>query len=80
MTVTLDLTRKAISIAWDTTVATGGTVDIKAENPATGDVSTRDGLVNDGLAVYTFPRDYSGTAHFTVTGSDGGVDEGDITV
>lgn len=43
------------------------------------DVSTRK-TENDGHATITYPFRYSGTSHITVTGSDGGVDSGTVTV
>jgi hypothetical protein len=81
MSVELDLTRKAVNLVWDTSVATGGTVDLRCTNPNNlEDVSTRDGITNDGYAVVTFPADYAGECNVTVTGSDGGVDTGTILV
>jgi len=79
--VEVDLTRKAVNLSWDTEVATGDTVDLRCTNPNNlEDVSTRDGLNNDGFAVVTFPADYSGECMVEITGSDGGVDTGTIEV
>jgi hypothetical protein len=80
MPVERDLTRKAVSVKWDTSLVNGETANIRCVNPDNEDVSTRDGVKNDGLAVVTFPRDYMGDCDVTVTGSDGGEDTGTITV
>lgn len=81
-----DLTRKAVNLTWldpDTgeNPLKGDFVDISATNPDKPDdePSTRNGLTNDGYAVYTFPGDYHGTAHFVVSDDEGSV-EGDIAV
>lgn len=81
MTVVKDLTRTAFEITWDAAAvgAEDALVDIKATNPDNGDVSTRDGLTNDGRAVWSTPADYSGTVDFEVVGPDG-TETGTITV
>jgi hypothetical protein len=78
MTVAINIDRKAVEVSWDTSVVLGETADLKAVNGE--DVSTRSGLKNDGFATVTFPADYSGSAEISVTGSEGGTDEGTITV
>jgi hypothetical protein len=78
MTVSINVDRKAVEVTWDTSVVLGETADLKAENG--DDVSTRSGLKNDGFATVTYPADYSGSSLITVTGSEGGSDEGTITV
>ncbi len=81
MTVSIDLTRKAVNVAWDPGANTTDPVTLVATNPDTGDESDRKGLVNDGLAVVTYPADYSGTSHIDILGPDGEVvDSGDIDV
>jgi hypothetical protein len=81
MTVEIDTTRKAVGLKWDTEVASGDTADLRCTNPADlSDVSTRDGIPNDGFAVVTFPGDYSGECVVEITGSDGGVDTGTIEI
>ena len=80
MTIEVDVSRQAKGITWDTEVVLGETANIRCVNPENEDVSTRDGVENDGRAVITFPGDYSGECNVTVTGSDGGEDTGTITV
>jgi hypothetical protein len=80
MAVTVNIDRTAVELLYDDTLVQGDTIDVRAENPDDGDVSTRDGLRNDGRFTWTFPKNYSGTAVFTVTGSDGGDDTGTVTV
>jgi hypothetical protein len=80
MTVEQDVTRKAVSITWDTEAVQGDTVTIRLVNPdSEGDISTKDDR-NDGQSVVTYPADYAGSTDVTVTGSDGGEDTGTITV
>lgn len=76
--VELSFDRKAVEILWDTSLVQGETVSIKTESD--DDVSGRNDVANDGRATLTYPYDFTGTTHVTVTGSDGGVDEGDISV
>lgn len=78
MAVEKDLERQAVNIKWDAEALNGDEVDLKAENA--DDVSTRPDIKNDGYAVVTFPADYSGTSHVTITDADGNVEEGDISV
>lgn len=78
MAVEINFDRKAVEVTWDTDVVLGDTVDIKTEND--GDVSGRTNVKNDGRATLTYPADFTGTTHVTVTGSDSGSDEGDIAV
>jgi hypothetical protein len=78
MAVETDSERKAVNIKWDANALNGDTVDLKAENA--DDVSTRPDIPNDGYAVITYPADYHGTSHVTITDDDGNVEEGDITV
>jgi Big-like domain-containing protein len=80
MAVELSFDRVARELSYDQSLVEGDTIDVRAENDEDGDVSTRDGLVNDGRFVYTWPADFAGTTHFTVTGSEGGSDEGSVTV
>lgn len=80
MGVEVDVSRQAKGIKWDTSVVQGETANIRCTNPENEDVSTRDGVKNDGLAVITFPADYAGECNVTVTGSDGGEDTGTIEV
>jgi hypothetical protein len=76
--VTTDTTRKAVNIAWDASALEGDTVDLRAESA--DDISTRPQIVNDGYAVVTYPADYQGTSHITITDAAGNVEEGDIEV
>ena len=78
MAVELSFDRKAVEITWDQMAVVGDTVSIKTESD--DDVSGRDDVKNDGRATLTYPKDFKGTTHVTVTGSEGGVDEGDISV
>lgn len=78
MAVALSFDRKAVEITWDTELVKGDTVSIKTESA--DDVSGRNDVANDGRATLTYPNDFAGSTHVTVTGSDEGVDEGDISV
>lgn len=78
MSVEINFDRKAVEITWDQSLVQGDTVDIRTESD--DDVSGRTDVKNDGRATLTFPKDFSGSTHVTVTGSDGGTDEGDISV
>jgi hypothetical protein len=80
MAVETDVERKAVSITWDKDALQGEKVDIRCENPDTGDVSTIDNVKNDGQHVVTFPNDYTGTSNVTVTDASGNVEEGTIQV
>lgn len=79
MSVELSLDRKAVEITWDAHAIEGHVVEIRCVNPDGGDVSTRT-ADNDGRAVITFPADYSGSTDVTVTGDNGTVETGTITV
>lgn len=72
--------RVAKELTYDQSAVEGDTIDVRAENEADGDVSTRNDLANDGRFVYTWPKDFKGTTNFTVTGSEGGEDTGSVTV
>ena len=80
MAVELSLDRKAVEITWDSVLVVGDEVEIRCVNPDNEDVSTRMAK-NDGRAVITFPKDYSGDAFVTVTGDNEDVsDNGTISV
>ena len=76
--VELSFDRKAVEITWDTSLVLGETVNIKTSNE--DDVSGRNDLKNDGRATLTYPYDFSGQTHVAVSGSESGLDEGDIAV
>lgn len=78
--VEINTDRRGVEIKWDAAAvgAPDEDVEIRAENPDTGDVSTRT-VKNDGLGTVTYPGDYSGASNVTVTGSAGS-DTGTITV
>jgi hypothetical protein len=78
MAVTKSQTRTYVGIDWDNDALVGDTVDIKATNLETGDVSTRDGVDNDGESFVTYPYGFSGTSHIEVSDAEGNVEEGDI--
>jgi Bacterial Ig domain len=78
MTVAPNFERRAVELTYDKSLVDGDTIDVRAENPEDGDVSTRDGLKNDGRFVWTYPVGFTGTSKFTVTGSDGGEDSGEV--
>jgi hypothetical protein len=81
MTVQIDLSRKAYVLSYDADLVDGETADLRCTNPADlSDVSTRDGFANDGNVLVSFPAGYSGETQVTVTGSDGGEDEGTVEV
>lgn len=79
MAVELSLDRKAVEITWENSVVKGKKVEIRCVNPEGGDVSTKV-TANDGRAVITFPKDYSGDTEVTVTGAGGTSDFGVISV
>jgi hypothetical protein len=66
MAVTIDSTRKAVNINWDIAAVDADRVDIHTRNPATGDLSERLDLPNDGAAVLTYPVDFTGTSQVIV--------------
>jgi len=76
--VALSFDRKAVEITWDAAALHGDTVSIKTESD--NDVSGRNDVQNDGRATLTYPNDFTGTTLVTVTGSEGGVEEGSISV
>ena len=78
MAVELSFDRKAVEITWDASALQGETVNIKTESA--DDVSGRNDVQNDGRATLTYPKDFTGSTHVTVSGSEGGTDEGDISV
>ena len=78
MAVEINNDRKAVEIKWDTSLVDGDTVDISTENG--DDRSGRLGVDNDGLATLTYPSDFVGETKVTVVGSDGGSDEGTISI
>lgn len=82
MTVSVNLDRKAVQIAWD---ASGGDDDVDEvqvfAHGADGDVSNTAKMPNDGLAVLTYPSSFVGESYIEVKGSDGRiVDSGTIAV
>lgn len=79
MAVELSLDRKAVEITWDASALKGKKVKIVCKTLDGGDVSTRM-TENDGRAVITFPKDYSGTTHVLVEGAGGSVETGEIEV
>jgi hypothetical protein len=78
MAVEIDNERKAVNVSWDSSALVGDTVDLRAESG--DDVSTRDGIANDGSAVVTFPAGFHGESHITITDADGNAEEGTISV
>lgn len=79
MAVELSLDRKAIEITWDVHAVKGNKAHIRCVNPEGGDVSEKMTL-NDGRAVLTFPKDYSGDTEITVRGNGNSYDWGMISV
>jgi hypothetical protein len=80
VSVSISFDREAVELVYDTSVVQGATIDVKATNPVDGDVSTRDGLANDGRFFWSYPKGYTGTTDFSVVGSDSGEDTGTVTV
>lgn len=80
MAVEKDVTRKCVVITWDTSVVQGDTCTIDAENVETGGLGGAGEQKNDGSFPLAYPQDYVGASFITVTGSDGGVEEGEITI
>ncbi len=79
MAVEIALDRKAVEITWDKDALNGNKVEIRCVNPDGGDVSTKK-TANDGRAVVTFPKDYSGKTEVTVSGAGNTVETGTIEV
>ena len=68
-------------LTYDSALVQGETIDVRAINPDDpDDPSTRSGLKNDGVFVWTYPMGYSGITEFTVIGSEGGEDSGTVEV
>jgi hypothetical protein len=80
MAVAIDNTRVAVEVTYDKDACQGDTVNVRATNPETGDVSSRDDVKNDGRFTWSYPADYAGDTEFTVTGSEGGEDTGTVSV
>jgi hemolysin activation/secretion protein len=78
MTVAPNFERTAVELTYDKSLVEGDTINVRAENPEDGDVSTRDDLKNDGRFVWTVPAGYKGVSQFTVAGSEGGSDTGEV--
>lgn len=78
MAVEVNVERQAVELTYDKSLVQGDEINVRAENPDGGDVSTRDGLANDGRFTWTYPVGYSGIALFTVAGVDGGSDTGEV--
>lgn len=81
MTVQVYKDRKALVLQWETGDYEGP-VEIHTVNASDEeDVSSTKLYSNPGYAAVTFPNEYSGSFHATVTDEDGGVlDEGDVEV
>jgi len=81
MTVEISNERVAYVLKYDLGEVEGETADLRCTNPENlEDVSTRDGIENDGNAIVSFPADYHGETEVVITGSDGGEDTGTIEV
>jgi hypothetical protein len=81
VTVVISSDRKAVVLSYDLDMVDGDFADLRCTNPADlSDVSTRDGVENDGNVLVSFPADYSGETNVVITGSDGGEDTGTIQV
>lgn len=80
MAVEKDVTRKCVVITWDTSVVLGDTCTIDTENTVTGGLGGAGTQRNDGEFALTYPLDFVGESAITVTGSDGGVEEGVIDI
>lgn len=80
MAVEVNTDRRGVEIKWDAAKvgAADEEVEIRSENPDTGDVSTRK-VKNDGLGTVTYPGDYTGKSNISVKGSLGS-DSGTISV
>lgn len=79
MAVELSLDRKAVEITWDKDALNGKKVEIRCVNPDNMDVSTKT-TANDGRAVITFPKEYSGETVVYVSGAGSTVETGTIEV
>lgn len=78
MPVSMNTTRKGVSLVWDETGDQQVTVFATGE---AGDVHNKLPQPNNGEAGVFFPSDFSGSAHIEVRDVDGNVvSEGDITV
>jgi len=80
MTVEKDVTRKCVNISWDTEIVQGETCTIEVTNVDTGGKGGPGEQKNDGFFPLTYPQDFVGASEIHVTGSEGGVDTGTITV
>jgi hypothetical protein len=80
MTVETNIVRKAVEVKWDTGAVGSEQCTMRAEDAETGGVSTKGPMPNDGYAVLTYPLDFKGETHVTIEGTEGGSDEGTITV
>jgi hypothetical protein len=80
MAVEINIVRKAVEVKWDIEAVGSDRCKIFAENVDTGGVSNTAEMENDGFAVLTYPLDFEGQTHVRVEGTDGGSDEGTITI
>ena len=80
MSVEVSLNRKVVVLTYDTDLVQGDMIEVRAENPESGDVGNRAEGNNDGEALLFYPKDFTGTNEVTITGSDGGEDSGTITI
>lgn len=78
MAVEINFDRRAVELTYDRDAVDGDTIDVRAEGDD-GDISTRDGLANDGRFVWTVPVGFKGNSVFVVNGSDGGSDSGEVS-
>jgi hypothetical protein len=72
--------RKVVNIGWSEDEIKGGMVSIAVSAPEWDEPREVRNTLNDGYATITFPADFTGECHVTVTGSRGGQQEGTVTV
>jgi len=74
----LDVDRDVYAIEYDNDELEGDTIKAGFENPANGDKSVYTGA-NDGSFIVTVAKGYEGSDNVTITGSDGGDEQGEVT-
>lgn len=73
--------RKAVVLQYDTGEYEGPIVIEMVNAADLSDIHSTELVSNQGFAAVSFPMDYSGGFHATITDSDGNVlDEGDVEV
>jgi hypothetical protein len=79
MAVSINTERKGVEVSWDSSLSSHKKVTLKFTRG--DDVSESLEFPNDGLALVSYPSDFTGTSHVEVLDESGKMfDSGDITI